>query len=89
MSGLEKERSLHANTTFYCQELTRKLKEVKWKFSELAEQKKQLLVDRVDMKEKNERLKKAVTTLQSQVEDMHKKTMELIRAGDALEKESA
>lgn len=44
-SGLEKEKSLHANTTFHCQELTQELKTIKWQSSELTEQRKQLLVD--------------------------------------------
>lgn len=48
MSDLEKEQSEHANTTFHSQELMRELKTIKWQSSKIVEQRKQLLVDRVE-----------------------------------------
>lgn len=47
------------------------LKTIKWKSSKIAEQRKQLHVDRVDLKRKNEELKKAVATLEDKIGDMH------------------
>lgn len=41
----------------------------------------------VELKDDNEELHKVVSDLQERVEDMHVKMMNLIKVGDALEKE--
>lgn len=63
----------------------RELKTIKWQSVEIVEQRKQLLVDQVELKGENEKLKGTVTTFYDQVGDMHTKLMNLIKVGEALE----
>lgn len=80
IASFEKEKSLHANTAFHCQELQAELKNVKWKASELEERRKILLADREEMKNENEQLKKGNLA-------MHDKLKIIISTHITLEKE--
>lgn len=78
--GLEKEQSMHANTNFYCQELTGDPKKNKWQLSEVTEQRKQLPVDQADRK-------KVIVGLKKWIGIMHSQLMELMRVNKLLEKD--
>lgn len=86
---LGKEQSLHANTTFYAQELMRELKVLKSQCSELTDLIDRLLKEWVELKEDNEGLRKVVSNLQDHAKDTHNKMMNLINADKKLEEDCA
>lgn len=86
-SDLGKEQSPHANTNFHAQEFAHELKVLKSQCSELTDLRDKLLKERVELKEDNEALQKAIDDLQAHAKDMHAKMMNLMDAGKKLEED--
>lgn len=58
-------------------------------YTDIAEQNERLLEERVLLKENDEEHKKVISTFRKRVGDMYSKMMDLIKAGNALQKELA
>lgn len=86
-SDLLEERGQHNQTQLPSEELIHEVKKLKWQCSDLAEQRHKLLEEWVELKEDNEALRKALTTLNDRFEQLHHKLTNMIKVTSELEKD--
>lgn len=87
MSGLEKEGSLHNNTTFFCQGLQSEMKTIKEQAAKGEAHRRALLENQDEMKKENIQLKKNNAEMNDKLVSLFDQNAEMIRSFSKLERE--